>query len=273
MRFLIPVILFAAACGGDPAPEKNEGVISLLPSITAWMVELGVADRLVACTEFGKPGREVERVAWRGPRAAEAIVRTGGSLVLKQARRAGEDELANMLRQAGLRVVALPSETIDDARAAIMRLGTVLGIEKRAAAYRERFDTALIEARAGAVGKARPRVLLVYARDPGAVANIAAAGPGSFLDELVRFAGGDNVLAGTDEAYAKIQVETVLRRAPEVIIDASRGKPEDWAALRSVPAVKAGRVFVLQDDSLVLVPGPRLPEAVRRMVELLHGAP
>jgi len=237
------------------------------------MVELGVTDRLVACTEFCKPGRELARVAWRGPRAAEAIVRTGASLVLKQARRAGEDELANMLRQAGMRVVALPSETIDDARAAITRLGALLGIEKRAAAYRERFDSALVAARAGAVGKSRPRVLLVYARDPGAVANIAAAGPGSFLDELVRFAGGDNVLSGTADAYAKISIETVLRRAPDVIIDASRGKPEDWAALKSVPAVKAGRVFVLQDNSLVLVPGPRLPEAVRKMVELIHGAP
>jgi iron complex transport system substrate-binding protein len=275
VRFLVPVLLALAACdsGGarpEPAPA---GVVSLLPSITAWLVELGQADRLVACTEFCEPGREVPRVAWRGPRAAEAILRTGAKLVLKQKPRTKEDELARMLREAGMRVVALPSETIDDAREAILRLGEALGVAERAAAYRRRFDAALAAARAGAAGKPHPKVLLVYSRDPGAVANIAAAGPGSFLDELVRYSGGQNVLADAGQAYAKIRVETVLRRAPDVIVDASQGEAGDWDALKTVPAVRDHRVYLLGDSSLVLVPGPRLPEAVKRMVELIHGAP
>jgi iron complex transport system substrate-binding protein len=170
-------------------------------------------------------------------------------------------------------VVALPSETIDDARLTIMRLGRTLGLERQAMAYRARFDEALVRARAGAVGKRRPRVLMVYARDAGQVANISAAGPGSFLDELIRYAGGRNILEDLEKAYADVRVETVLRREPEVIIDASAGgAAADWQELRTVPAVRDGRVHMAH-GALFLVPGPRLPEAVRRLVDFLHGRP
>ena len=126
------------------------------------MVELGAADRLVACTEFCEPGRDIPRVPWRGTGAAEAIVRTGAALVLKQKPTRARDPLHRMLEDAGMTVVALPSETIEDARATIVALGRAWGLEREATAYRARFDEALLRARAGAVGKRRPRVLMVY---------------------------------------------------------------------------------------------------------------
>ena len=45
----------------------------------------------------------------------------------------------------------------------------------------------------------------------------------------------------------------------------------DWDALASVPAVRDGRVHVL-GDTLFVTPGPRLAEALRRLVPLLWGA-
>ena len=97
--------------------------MSLLPSLTGIVVELGAAGRLVACTEYCDPGRDLPRVAWDGARAAEAILRLKPDLVLKQAGRKADDPLRDTLRAAGVAVVAVPSETMADVRGAKRAVG------------------------------------------------------------------------------------------------------------------------------------------------------
>lgn len=275
------VLLLLAACGGwSPSPgppPRATRVVSLLPSLTAIVRELGAADRLVACTEHCDPGdgRDLPRVPWEGGRAAEVILRLAPDLVLKQAPRKAEDPLREALRAAGVAVVAVPSETMADVREAIVAVGDALGLPERAARFRERFDADLERARLGARGRPVPSVLFVFHRDPGKVANVMGAGPGTFLDELIRFAGGRNVLAGYRAPYPQVRLEDLVRLKPEVIVDnlpAGEDPAAAWAefAEAGVPAVVEGRVRVVQDNAL-LIPGPHLPRSVARMVELIHG--
>jgi len=249
--------------------------VSLLPSLTAIAVELGAADRLVACTEFCEPGRDLPRVDWRGPAAAEGILRLRPDLVLKQDPRRPDDPLRDVLAASGIPVISVPTETIDDVRGAIARVGAVLGKEREAAAYRESFDAALVRARRGAAGRERPAVLFVLSRDAGKAANVAAAGPGTFLDELIRYAGGRNVLDDVDVPYPAVRLEQIVRLKPDVIIDNLPAEDDpravwDDLAGAGVPAIRDGRVRVVQDNRL-LIPGPHIPRSVERMVELIHG--
>jgi ABC-type Fe3+-hydroxamate transport system substrate-binding protein len=83
------------------------------------------------------------------------------------------------------------------------------------------------------------------------------------------------VLGDLAAPYPTVNLETVVRRKPEVIID--NLPPEEdfrsaWARLDTVPAVRHGRVHAVRDPDL-LIPGPRLPEAVARLVEMIHGGP
>ena len=238
-------------------------------------MELGEGDRLVGCTTACEPGREVKRIAWQGARALEAIVRLQPGLVIRQAPRTAEDPLRDALEGAGIKVLSLPSETIADVRAAILRIGEALEQKDRSRRYVERFDAALARSRAAVKGRPRPRVLFVFGRDAGNVANIDAAGPGSFLDELVRCAGGKNVLADRDSPYPKVSLEQIVRLGPEVIIDNVPGGEdpmEAWREFPTLPAVKHERVYAVRDRDL-LIPGPRLPRAVERLVEMIHGRP
>ncbi|MHC4135654.1 MAG: ABC transporter substrate-binding protein [Planctomycetota bacterium] len=266
-------LFLVAACGGRPPPAP-QGIVSLLPSWTEVIVELGEADRLVGCTDACAPGREVERVPWRGPQAAEAIVRLRPALVVRQAPRAAQDPLQTALARAGIEVLSLRSETVADVRNSIVAIALALGKGAMGAAYVKLFDAALAEARAGAAGKPRPRVLFVFGRAAGAVAKIDAAGPGCFLDELIRYAGGRNVLEGTGP-YPKVSLEEVVRLKPEVIIDNVPGGTdplEAWREFETVPAVRDRRVYAVSDNRL-LIPGPQIPRSVARLVEILHGRP
>jgi ABC-type hemin transport system substrate-binding protein len=260
------LILLLAACGTPAPPARKGAVVSLLPSWTEVIVDLGAKDRLVGCTDACEPLREVVRVPWQG--SVEAIVRLRPELVIRQAPRAAGDAFERALAQAGIRVLSLPSETVADVRSAIGAIGEALGIDARA--YLERFDRDLAAAKAKGEGHGEPpSVLLVIGRDLDGVANVDAAGKGTFLDELIRCAGGRNAVdAGP---YPKLRLEEIVRLAPEVIID-NAGKAEAWRALPTVPAVRDGRVFAVADHAL-LIPGPRLPRSVERLAGMIHGRP
>jgi iron complex transport system substrate-binding protein len=116
-------------------------------------------------------------------------------------------------------------------------------------------------------------VLFVVDRRTGGLAGMVAAGPGTYIDDLLRRAGVDNVLHDASVRYVQISAEEVLARAPDIILDAVHADDptrarEDWAPLGSVPAVARGRVHVL-GDPLFVTPGPRLDEAFARLVTIL----
>jgi len=274
----LPLLLAALAACGDaaaPAPPRSPTrIVSLLPAFTEIVVALGASDRLVGCTDHCRPGRDLPRVPWQGTDAAEAIVRLRPDLVLRQARRGREDPLLRALARAGVPAITLPTETVEDVRRALLALGDALG--GGGEPLLRRFDAELARARAAGEGRPAPTVLFVYGRDAGSVANVHAAGPGTFLDELIRLAGGRNALEGHPDAYASIDLETLVRLAPEVIVDnlppEGRDAARAWRRLSHVPAVRDGRVHVVLDPAL-LIPGPRLPDAVRRLAEMIHGRP
>jgi iron complex transport system substrate-binding protein len=114
-------------------------------------------------------------------------------------------------------------------------------------------------------------VLFLIGLDP-----LMAAGPGTFVDQLLDRAGGRNVLEGLNVLWPQLSLEEVVRRAPDIVIVGSTGEPDPLAALRGrpgwreVPAVRDGRVYLV-DPNLVNRPGPRMDEAAATLARLIHG--
>jgi iron complex transport system substrate-binding protein len=114
----------------------------------------------------------------------------------------------------------------------------------------------------------------VVSTGPG-TRNIRAGGIG-FM-HCSESAGGDNV-------FSDIRRQNLRRRRgscwrePESLHGAGEAWSADriakerevWRGLASLPAVRSGRIYVLQDDRLV-IPGPRVAEAVRLIATTLHG--
>ena len=116
----------------------------------------------------------------------------------------------------------------------------------------------------------------MFGRDPGAAANVRAAGPNTFLDELITLAGGKNVLADLDHPYPDVGLADLVRRKPEVIIDNMPAEKDlaavkkAWSLLTPVPAVEHGNIHAVFDRNL-LIPGPRLPDGLARLAKMIHG--
>jgi ABC-type Fe3+-hydroxamate transport system substrate-binding protein len=60
-----------------------------------------------------------------------------------------------------------------------------------------------------------------------------------------------------------------VEAGPELSASALEAERSVWDRLTAVPAVKNGRVYLLQGDEFV-VPGPRVVQAITRLAAALH---
>jgi hypothetical protein len=157
-------------------------------------------------------------------------------------------------------------------------LRAAAGVGERAAALERKIRGELAAMEKRHAGQAPKKLLFVIGRTPGRLDGLIAVGKGSYLNELMRAAGGRNVLADSPVAYPKISLEGVLRLAPDVIVDmgemaATVGVTE--AQKRAVErlwrertGVKAKVVAVAAD--IFVVPGPRVAEAAAAFEAMLR---
>jgi iron complex transport system substrate-binding protein len=104
---------------------------------------------------------------------------------------------------------------------------------------------------------------------------------GHWVPEMVSIAGGEEPFAGPGEPSAHITWEEVFAAAPEVLVlmpcgfDAWRAASEARAlpglsGWSDLPAVKNGRVWVVDANSYFSRPAPRLVEGVEILARVLH---
>lgn len=274
----LAVAVALAACAAPAAPSATPDggparVVSLAPAVTAIIVELGEAARLVGVTRYcavPPTGREVAVVGDLEPRP-EAILATRPDVVL-MAHYGSQGDAAGKLAALGLDVRSFPLVTLADMRQTTLDVGRVLHADARAAALVADFDRAAEAARAAAARRGPVKVLLVYDVQPGAV---LTTGGGDHLSELLALCGAVNV-AAPGPLTARLGLEDVMARAPDVILhaapDARFGDDAAamayWKAFPEVPAVKRGAVHVWPDDALARN-GPHLARALERLSALL----
>ena len=84
---------------------------------------------------------------------------------------------------------------------------------------------------------------------------LVAVGGKNFIDELITLAGGDNIAANAAQPWLNLPDEYVITKAPQVIIQAGMGSERGtsakyWSDLKSIPAVKEGRVYSDPDPTV-----------------------
>ncbi len=242
--------------------------------MTEAVFAVGAGDLLVGRSRFCDYPPEVTRLPPVGgfsDPSLEAIVALRPTLVVGARGPAGA-ALAQALEGHGIAVYAPETESIAQIEDTLAELGRRLAHEDGARAAVATIERARREVAAAVSG--RPRVSAAFLFD---VAPIFAAGPGSFAGELLREAGGDNVVTAGG-AYPTLDIERLLALDPEVILDGSAEehgpsrvaqKRDDpgWSKLR---ALREGKVRALS-ASVVLRPGPRIGEGLIAVARALHG--
>ncbi len=101
----------------------------------------------------------------------------------------------------------------------IRALGTATGRTAGAERLARDIQAQLDAVRTRVQGRRRPRTLLVFERDPMTLRGLYVSGGRGFLHEMLEIAGGDNVFADVQREAVQPSQETLLTRAPDVIIE------------------------------------------------------
>jgi len=278
----VSLALSAGVLAQQPIPRR---IVSTSPSITETLFALGLGDRVVGVSIYCRYPEAVNRLPKVGSFLkpdAERIVRLDPDLVIVHA---GPHTVPQQLATMHIRTATVDKGTLDGIYASIRTIGRAAGVPDRAASLAADIERRLQATRASSTGLPRRKVLIVVGREPGTLTNLIAAGPGSFLHDVIGAAGGVNVLgdAGLPE-YPQISMETAIRLSPDVIVDAGdmgdtveehrRRQPLTEQLWRNAPNLTAGRsgnVHAVTSDAFV-VPGPRVVEAAETLARWLSAA-
>jgi iron complex transport system substrate-binding protein len=205
---------------------------------------------------------------------AEAIVALEPDLVLA-AGITNPDDVA-VLADLGLTVFATSNAAaLNDIFNDILDIGQLIGRAAEAQALVAELTGRVEAVTTQTEGLAeRPRVF--YEIDGSDPARPWTAGPGSFIDQLLDLAGGDNIGRVGSDLYFQISLEELVAQDPEIVILGSAtygGQTPETVAARvgweAITAVATGNMHTF-DDNLVSRPGPRVVDGLEALARLIH---
>jgi len=301
--FLLPLVaslfLVGAGCAGTPrenkaglpgfpvqvtddagrqvtVPSPPERIVSLAPSITEILFALGLEAQVVGVTDvcdYPPAAKQKEKIGSFVNPSLEKIVALKPDLVLAADI---NQKVVARLERLNVPAIVLKPRDVDGVLSNITLVGRATGRERQAAdlvrELRARID-AVVSKVAQLPVTARPKVYYEVWYEP-----LCTAGPGTFIDDVIRLAGGVNVAADAPQSWPQYSLEVLLRKNPDVMLhsyghdDTVHQTAEDiarrpgWSGLNFV---RHRRIYVIDAD-LITRPGPRLVKAVEEVAQMLH---
>ena len=274
-------VLFVFFCAVSQAEEgKCDRLVSLAPSLTQILVELGLKSNLVGVTRYDISPAEVAslpRVGGLLDPNYEAIFALSPSQVLLLHE---HGPIAEQLARLGIESFALDHRTIKGIIESVTKIGELCSSQSQAQSVVSRLELAVTaaETRASKFPKVKALVVIGGSTEEG-LKNLFISGRDGFYNDLLRIAGGENMYQQSTASFGSISAEGLLALDPEVIIhirpnyDGLTATPDDalriWSELSSLRAVKNKRVYVLSDVE-VTIPGITFPGVLGKFEDILH---
>lgn len=252
----------------EAAPER---IISLAPSNTEILYALGLGEKVVGVTsydDYPAEALEVEKIGDFNGINLEKIVELQPDLVVNYG--PGNEEENARLEEAGINYVGFEPESIDAVIDTITRIGQLTGASDQAKILADEMSIKRDEILSKIEGAESKTVFYEIWHEP-----LMAAGTGSFMDELMTMAGGENIAKDAEGEYPQFDLEQLVERNPEVYLT-SADLPEKTVesiiarpGFENIEAIMNGNVYVL-DANIMSRPGPRIIEALEIIAKAIH---
>lgn len=264
---------------GTKAPPRR--IVSMAPNLTQIVYDIGAQDLLVGVTDFckfPKQARSKPKVGgWLDPNY-ERILSLQPDLVLTLE---FGGKTARTLRRLKVPVLVQDCMTVPDVLEAYDILGEKLGRKEAAAKAKRRLEARLEKVRKRAKTFDPVPVLFVVDRTPGTLDQMYAVGPKNFVDDLITWCGGRNILSDAKTSYPLVSKEVLLKRDPEVIVNslaeaqvgAGRipAEIQVWQKFPSLRAVREHRVHCFTNEDY-LIPGPTMANLAEYLSDIFEEA-
>jgi len=257
-------------------------IVSLAPSITEIVYELGLGSGLAGVTRYDRYPPEVSSLPRLGgffDPSLEALtaMRPDTVMLLRES-----SDLQIRLKELNLRTLILNHGTVSGILDSINRIGDLCGKQSGATRLLSRIKARIDSVRSRTAGRPAQRTLIVIGSGTaGDLRNLFVSGGDGFYSELLSIAGGKNVQESRTLPLSGLSPEGILELDPQVIITIASEEAElkvdrkkllhAWRGFPAVSAVRHNRLYLVQSD-YASIPGPRFVNLLEDFENILHKA-
>lgn len=291
--FRVVYLLFAAiivlsGCQSNIDNEKNEAkqeskekveykrIISLIPSNTEILYELGLGDKVVGVSivdDYPKDVKDKKQFdAFKLD--TEALMKAKPDLILAhESNKSTQEKDLKKLTDAGVKVVYIDdANSINEMYQTFKQVGKVTGKEKEANKLVDKVKNDIEKVKKDIPeDKQGKKVFMEISSQP----DIYTSGKNTFYDDMLTSIKAKNVFHD-EEGWIKTDKESILKRNPDVMITTSGQSEEEYKKLNNnrdgfdqVNAVKNDSVYALNADKISR-PGPRLAEGLEELADKIY---
>jgi vitamin B12 transport system substrate-binding protein len=261
MRYWLAVLLLAFSAQALAVQR----VVSLAPSLSEIVVELGAADLLVGVLDGGeRPAvlAEVPSVGHYGQLNMERLLSLKPDLILLWPGSVGPAQ-REQLQRLNVPVYVAEPHSLEQLTTQVQAIAEQLGradagrqlaaqLRLRLAELRQRYQ------------RAEPlRVFYQVWNQP-----LYTVGGGQIISDALSVCGARNVFDDLKLPAPQVSIESVLQRNPEVILAGDQPQLEAWKAWPQIAAVAQGRLLLVPDKGLER-PSGQMVEAVAELCALI----
>ncbi len=267
---IFPVCVILSGVFGYSYAAEEHRIVTLVPSATKMVADLGRAASLVGITKYCERPENATRAQIVGSLQTpnlELIVSLRPTLVIADIE-SNRPATVDKLRAVNIPVLVLDnSRTVGDLMVAFKRVAEKIGAERDAENFLQKFQKDLKKITNRIKGQERKRVFIEIWSKP-----LITASGDSFIHNIVETAGGKNVFADSPIAYSKISMESVIARRPEVILVLTNMDSEAARtnAYREFAPLRSCKVAQIDDPDLTTPCLSSFLHSVEIVAEVLH---
>jgi len=254
-------------------PENPVRIITLAPSITEIIYDLGQEKRLVGVTQYSTYPSEAEALPRIGSYVRpdiEKIIALKPDLCLAT-KDGNPKHIVDKITSLSIPVYVINPRNLKQIMDTITRLGSLLHSEQAAAELVADMEKRIWQIQSQVKKDLhKPRVFFQIDAEP-----LFSAGTNTFINELIELAGGINTAAG-EVSYPRYSWEDIIVLQPEIVLISSMAgglEPEylvkAWKKWNLLSAVINDRIFVV-DAELFDRPTPRLVDGLEVIAAIIH---
>ncbi|MCY1050252.1 heme ABC transporter substrate-binding protein IsdE [Mammaliicoccus sciuri] len=168
-------------------------------------------------------------------------------------------------------------DSLNGLKKSITEMGNTFNRKEQAKKLNKKFDNAEAEIKAKIQGKKRPKVLILM----GVPGSYLVATEHSYIGDLVKIAGGENVIQNESRAYLASNTEELYKVNPDIILRLPHGFPDQVREMfkkefstsdiwKHFDAVKNNRVYDLEEIPFGITASIKADDALVQLYDILY---
>ncbi len=257
-------------------------IVCMSPSITEIVFALGGEDRVVGVSNFclypPQAKKKPKLGGFLNPNF-EQLIALDPDLVIVQG---VSEKITRFCQQEDIELLRVQVDDVESIRNDIEVLGRKLGCPERGKQLSFEISRALDDIKMR-LAQCEPRkVFFSLYRTTGSMSGLTTVGADTFISELIGICGGENIFNDVGIRYPQISKESLLKRAPQIIIEPIStenlspqyreqviGDWRDFFAGFAGDSTEGPRIYLPASEAL-LIPGPRIVQAAAMLAKMIH---